>query len=545
LLVIALLCSGFHGLHNQAARRAAEKEGARGAFGVSLNTSFAMHGSDTDSALEALLPAHTAPIAGANWVRGAASLPRGAGAIEVECPYTGATLGSVPDSGASDVDDAVAGARDAARAWARLPIKERTEPLFRFRQLVLDHLDALSACAARECGKTLGEARAGVQKGVEVVEYALSLQNLDAGGSLEVSSGVRCEVRREPLGVVAGITPFNFPAMVPMWLFPIAITVGNAFVLKPSEKVPFTAIKLAELMAQAGYPPGVFSIVNGGRAAVDALLAHPDVAAYGFVGSSKVARAVYARAAEQGKRALALGGAKNTMILAPDADPELAVSGIVASYTGCAGQRCMAGSLLVAVGDCERLIDAVVDASAAIRLGRDMGAIIDAASLARLRAAIERASHEGARVRLDGRRAQPPRGCERGHWLGPTILDGVAPDSACAKDELFGPVLSVVRVPNLHAALEIERASGYGNATSVFTQSGAVARVVSDEAESGMIGVNIGVPVPREPFSFGGTKGSRFGHGDITGLGGVELWTKLKKVTSKWQKAGDGSWMSR
>jgi malonate-semialdehyde dehydrogenase (acetylating) / methylmalonate-semialdehyde dehydrogenase len=482
------------------------------------------------------------PLSGANLVHGVPA--PGSRALEVRSPYTGELLGTVPDSGPAEVAAAVAGAAQAASAWRRLPIKERTAPLFRFRELVLSHLDELGNSAARECGKTVAEARAGVLKGVEVVEYALSLQNLDAGGSLEVSSGVRCELRREPLGVVAGITPFNFPAMVPMWMFPIAVTVGNAFVLKPSEKVPLTSNLLGELMAQAGYPAGVFSIVHGGRAAVDALLEHPDVAAYGFVGSSKVAQHVYARAAALGKRVLALGGAKNTMILAPDADPELAVSGIVNSFTGCAGQRCMAGSLLVAVGDCDALIDGIVQAAAALQLGRDMGAIIDAAAVERLHDGIARGVADGARLRLDGRTPTPPAGCERGHWLAPTVLDGVEPGSFCAREELFGPVLSIVRVPTLHAALEIERASPYGNATSVFTQSGAVARTVSDEAQSGMIGVNVGVPVPREPFSFGGTKASRFGHGDITGLGGVELWTGLKKVTSKWAKAEGGSWMS-
>jgi malonate-semialdehyde dehydrogenase (acetylating)/methylmalonate-semialdehyde dehydrogenase len=497
-----------------------------------------------DPAFESLLRVPDAPIEGANLVRGVAQRPRGARFIDVECPYTGAVLGSVPDSDARAIDDVVAGAVDAARGWGALPIKERTAPLFRLRQLVLDRLDQLGLSAARECGKTLAEARAGVLKGVEVVEYALSLQNLDAGGSLEVSAGVRCEVRREPLGVVAGITPFNFPAMVPMWLFPIAITLGNAFVLKPSDKVPLTACLLGELMREAGYPPGVFSLVHGGSGAVDALIEHPDVAAYGFVGSSKVAQRVYARAADRGKRALALGGAKNSMILAPDADPELAVSGIVASFTGCAGQRCMAGSLLVAVGDCEALIDAIVREAGALRLGADMGAIIDAPAVLRLEHAIERGVAEGARLLLDGRRPQPPRGCERGHWLAPTILDAVESGSFCATEELFGPVLSVVRVANLQAALEIERMSPYGNAISVFTQSGAVARTVSDQAQSGMVGINIGVPVPREPFSFGGTKGSRFGHGDITGIGGVELWTKQKKVTAKWSKASDGSWMS-
>jgi malonate-semialdehyde dehydrogenase (acetylating) / methylmalonate-semialdehyde dehydrogenase len=465
------------------------------------------------------------------------------GVIEVRSPHDGELLGSVPECGPAEVAQTVSAATVAARDWGRLTIKERTAPLFRFRQLVLENLPALAQSASRECGKTVAEARAGVEKGVEVVEYALGLQNLDAGGSLEVGSGVRCEVRREPLGVVAGITPFNFPAMVPMWMFPIAVTLGNAFVLKPSEKVPLTAGLLADLMARAGYPPGVFSVVHGGRCAVEALLEHPDVHAVGFVGSSRVAQRVYARGAEFGKRVLALGGAKNTMILAPDADPELAVSGIVASFTGCAGQRCMAGSLLAAVGDCDALIDRIVSAAAAIELGRDMGAIIDAAALERLEAAIARGVSDGAVLRLDGRRPKAPVGCERGHWLAPTILDHVQPGSVCAREELFGPVLSIARVPTVQAALEIDHASPYGNATSVFTQSGAVARLVADRSASGMIGVNVGVPVPREPFSFGGTKGSRFGHGDITGMGGVELWTQLKKVTSKWAKA-DGSWMS-
>jgi malonate-semialdehyde dehydrogenase (acetylating)/methylmalonate-semialdehyde dehydrogenase len=232
------------------------------------------------------------------------------------------------------------------------------------------------------------------------------------------------------------------------------------------------------------------------------------------------------------------------MILAPDADPELAIQGIVASFTGCAGQRCMAGSLLVAVGACDSLIDGIVAAASRIQLGRDMGALIDAAARERLLDAVAQAEREGARVRCDGRSMESPRGHERGHWLAPTILDGVAPDSACARDELFGPVLSIVRVDSLHEALAIERASPYGNATSVFTQSGVVAQQVADLAQSGMIGVNVGVPVPREPFSFGGTKASRYGHGDITGQGGVELWTQLKKVTSKWAKAPDGTWMS-
>jgi malonate-semialdehyde dehydrogenase (acetylating) / methylmalonate-semialdehyde dehydrogenase len=487
------------------------------------------------------------PVTIANLSHGAPQAYAGA-RIEVFSPYNGRLLGSVPDSGPAQVDDIVRGAVQAARTWGLTPIKQRTLPLFRFRELLLSELEPLALSASRECGKTLDEAKAGILKGVEVIEFALSLQNLDAGGTMEVSQGVRCEVRREPLGVVAGVTPFNFPAMVPLWLFPIAITLGNAFILKPSEKVPLTGARLGELMLEAGYPAGVFSVLHGGRSAVEALIDHPDVQAYGFVGSSKVAAEVYARGSARGKRVLALGGAKNTMILAPDAAPELAVPGVVASFTGCAGQRCMAGSLLVAVGDSDALVDRIVEQARAMRVPHDMGAIIDANALSKLESAIERGVQEGAQLRLDGRRPAAPAGGERGHWLAPTVLDNVDPSSFCAQEELFGPVLSIVRVPNLHSALEIEANSRYGNATSVFTQSGQVARIVSDQASSGMIGINIGVPVPREPFSFGGTKGSRFGHGDITGQGGVEFWTKLKKVTAKWAQstisAENGSWMS-
>jgi malonate-semialdehyde dehydrogenase (acetylating) / methylmalonate-semialdehyde dehydrogenase len=496
-----------------------------------------------DSARETLVRLPAEPLVRHNFTGRAAGEDDERARIDVTSPYTGTRIGSVPDSDADAIARVVAVSKQASRAWADTPIKERTLPLFRFRELVLKHLDDLGHSAAAECGKTVDEAKAGVLKGVEVLEYALSLQNLALGGSLEVSRGVRCESRREPLGVVCGITPFNFPAMVPMWMFPIAITLGNAFILKPSEKVPLTAGMLAELMLDAGYPEGVFSLAHGGRAAALALLAHPDVSAYGFVGSSRVASQVYARGAALGKRVLALGGAKNTMILAADADPGLAVSAIVASFTGCAGQRCMAGSLLVAVGDCEALIDKISRAAASLRLGRDMGAIIDANALARLEAAIVHGIADGAKLRLDGRKPTPPLGYEGGYWLAPTILDNVAAQSFCAKEELFGPVLSIVRVPNIEAALALEHESPYGNATSVFTQNGAVAAHVAERAESGMIGINVGVPVPREPFSFGGSKGSRFGHGDITGAGGVELWTKLKKITTKWAPVPNGSWM--
>jgi len=463
---------------------------------------------------------------------------------ELVSPYTGQTIGTVPMSTAADVTAAVAAASTAAELWRRTPIKERTQILFRFREVVLSQLEVLAQSAALEAGKTVAEARAEVMKGIEVVEFALSLQNLDSGGALEVSRGVSCEVRREPLGVVAGVVPFNFPAMVPMWMFPIALATGNAFVLKPSEKVPITSCRLGQLLLDAGLPPGVFSIVHGAREAVDALVDHPAVAAIGFVGSSGVARAVYARATAAGKRALCLGGAKNPIILVPDADPAIAVPGVVDSFTGCAGQRCMAASLLIAVGDVDRLVDQIVERAAGLRVGVDMGAIIDRGALARLEGAIASAAAAGAVLRLDGRRSAPPAAYAGGNWLGPTLLDRAQPSWACARDELFGPILTIVRVATLDEALTLEAAGGYGNACSVFTSRGAVARVVAERATAGMIGVNIGVPVPREPFSFGGTKQSRFGHGDITGAGGVELWTQLKKITSKWALQPDATWMS-
>jgi malonate-semialdehyde dehydrogenase (acetylating)/methylmalonate-semialdehyde dehydrogenase len=297
-------------------------------------------------------------------------------------------------------------------------------------------------------------------------------------------------------------------------------------------------------MVEAGFPAGVFSLVQGGQAAVEALCDHPGVGALAFVGSSPVAQAVYSRATAHGKRCLALGGAKNILILAPDADPDIAVEGVVSSFTGCAGQRCMAASVMVAVGNVDPIVDRIILRASSMKLGQDMGALIDRQAIERLSLAVQAAAQSGAKIRLDGRNCRIPEGYESGNWFGPTILDQVAPSSECATRELFGPVLSVVRAKTLEEALSLEHESPYGNAISVFTQSGAVARRVAERAESGMIGINIGVPVPREPFSFGGTKRSRFGHGDITGRGGVEFWSYLKKITSKWSLESDRNWMS-
>jgi malonate-semialdehyde dehydrogenase (acetylating)/methylmalonate-semialdehyde dehydrogenase len=297
-------------------------------------------------------------------------------------------------------------------------------------------------------------------------------------------------------------------------------------------------------MVEAGYGPGLFSVVHGDRRTVDALVDHPEVRAVAFVGSTPAARAVYLRATGLGKRALCLGGAKNHLIVAPDADPTLTVRGVVDSFTGCAGQRCMAGSVLVVVGSATRFIDAIVGAAAQIELGTGMGALINAAARDRLERAIAVAESDGAVVLLDGRSATSPRGYEGGYWMGPTILDRARPSMECVTAELFGPVLSIVRVDSLDDALALEQASPYGNATSVFTSSGAAARYVAERATTGMIGVNVGVPVPRDPFSFGGTKTSRFGQGDITGAGALDLWSQLKKITTRWAASPDASWTS-
>lgn len=464
--------------------------------------------------------------------------------LEVRSPYTGGVIGSVTLSESNDVADAVESASRAFPAWRETPIKERTQILLKFRELVLQNLEGLAHTAAAEAGKMVDEARAGILKGIEVTEFAASLQNLDQGGAMEVSRGVTCQFRREPVGVVCGITPFNFPAMVPFWMYPIALTVGNCFILKPSEKVPLTSSLIGELIVQAGFPPGVFSIVNGTKSTVEALIDNPNVRAIGFVGSTPVAKSLYARATALGKRALTLGGAKNNLIIVPDADEALTVRGVVDSFTGCAGQRCMAASLVVAVGEVDKILAQIADQARSIQPGAQIGAIIDRQARERIVAAIQEAEKAGATIVVDGRKAAPPKGYEGGNWLGPTIIDHATAEMACAREEIFGPVLTIVRVKSLADAMQLEAQNRFGNATSVFTTSGAVSRYVADHATAGMVGINIGIPVPREPFSFGGRKDSKFGHGDITGESAVDFWSDLKKITTKWQLQRDHTWMS-
>ena len=463
--------------------------------------------------------------------------------IAVHDPATGQLISHVTPSTADDLHAAVATARAAQAEWAATPIKERVQVFYRYKTLLERHIDELSALVTRENGKIASEARAEVMKAAELTEFACSLPQIASGEVLEVSKGVECRVERHPVGIVASITPFNFPSMVPHWSIPNAIALGNCLILKPSELVPLSADRIAEMLREAGLPDGVFQVVHGGKAVVEAICDHPEIAAVSFVGSTKTAKVVYRRATSNLKRCLALGGAKNHLIVMPDADPEMASANIVASMTGCAGQRCMAASVMVAVSKTDHVIERMIAAAKAMRLGVDIGPVISADAKARIIRYIDEAEAAGAKVLLDGRRAIVP-GRENGFFVGPTIIDHVRPDMKIAREEVFGPVLVIVRAPDLDAAMKVENASPYGNAAAVYTESGSVARAVIDRASAGMVGINVGVPVPREPFSFGGWNESRFGVGDITGRGSIEFWTQSKKITTKWNRSAGTNWMS-
>jgi malonate-semialdehyde dehydrogenase (acetylating)/methylmalonate-semialdehyde dehydrogenase len=469
----------------------------------------------------------------------------GAGDVfEIDSPYFGEVVGKARHATTQELDEAVHLAMKAQCNWAKMPIKERSSVFFKVREILLRDIDTISQIISLENGKTLLESKAGLLKGIEVLEYALSLQNHDSGAKLEVSREVFCEFRRSPLGVVACITPFNFPAMVPMWTIPIALVLGNAVIWKPSEKTPLTSNLLARVFQEAGLSAGLFNVLQGGSSVVEKICEHENIKAVSFVGSSKVAKIVYEKASSFGKRVLALGGAKNHIFLLPDAQLDLCGVGIADSFTGCAGQRCMAASVIIAVGNVNAHIEKIVDRARSMQLGENMGAIITKEQLEFLNKAIERAEQNGAKILLDGRKFKKPTQYSNGYWLGPTILDNVQPNTEAATIELFGPIISIIRVSNISEGLKIENASEYGNACSVFTSSGANAEEIIRHASAGMIGVNIGVPVPREPFSFGGILASKFGHGDITGDGSLDFWSDLKKITFKWQMQKDHNWMS-
>jgi malonate-semialdehyde dehydrogenase (acetylating)/methylmalonate-semialdehyde dehydrogenase len=477
-------------------------------------------------------------IAGAP-LTAAEQLPR----LAVHNPSDGSVIAQVPMSGHHEIDLAVQAAGRAQRGWAAMPIKERVQVFYRYKALLESRIDELAALVTEENGKITSEARAEVLKAAELTEFACSLPQIVTGEVLEVSRGVECRIERFPVGVVASIAPFNFPNMVPHWTIPNAIALGNAMILKPSEFVPLSATRIAALLREAGLPDGVFQVVNGGRDTVEAVCDHSGIAAVSFVGSTKVAKIVYRRATATLKRALALGGAKNHLIVMPDADLEMASSNIVASMSGCAGQRCMAASVMIAVQDVDHIIRRMCEHASAMVPGRDIGPVISPEAKARIIRHIDEAEAAGAKVLVDGRRATVA-GREGGFWVGPTIIDFVTPEMKLAQDEVFGPVLAIVRSRDVDEALKIENASPYGNAASVFTESGGIARRVMEGAHAGMVGVNVGVPVPREPFSFGGWNDSRFGVGDITGRGSIEFWTQSKKMTTKWNREAGTNWMS-
>ncbi|HTK82479.1 MAG TPA: CoA-acylating methylmalonate-semialdehyde dehydrogenase [Bacteroidota bacterium] len=463
--------------------------------------------------------------------------------LSVTNPSIGAEIATVPLSTSQDVDEAVRTARAAFPAWSAMPIKERSQVFFRYKTLMEQHAQELAALVQEENGKILSEAMAEVEKSIEVTEFACSMPQLVAGEILEVSRGVECRIDRHPVGVVVSISPFNFPTMVPNWTIPNALVLGNTMILKPSEQVPLSSMRIAELLKEAGLPDGVFNVVHGSQAAVEALCDHPGVDALTFVGSTRVAKIVYQRATSHGKRALCLGGAKNHLIVLPDAHEDMAASNIAASMSGCAGQRCMAASAMVAVGQVDHIIKKLCDEAKKIIPGKNLGAVISRQAKERIERYITEAENDGAKVLVDGRGAVVP-GKEGGFFVGPTVIDFVRPEMKIAQEEVFGPVLAIMRAQNVDEALKIENNSPYGNAASVFTQSGGAARYVIERAHAGMIGVNIGVPVPREPFSFGGWNESKFGACDITGKSSIEFFTKPKKTTIKWNPESRVNWMS-
>ncbi|MBL7725026.1 MAG: CoA-acylating methylmalonate-semialdehyde dehydrogenase [Chitinophagaceae bacterium] len=463
--------------------------------------------------------------------------------MEVISPLDGNLLSTVPMSTAKDLDEAVKAARAAFPAWSKTPIKERVQVFFRYKYLLEKHLKELSELVQEENGKTYSEAVAEVEKSIELTEFACSLPQLVTGEILEVSKGVECRTEHVPLGVVASIVPFNFPAMVPNWTIPNAIALGNCMIIKPSEKVPLSTARLAQLLKEAGLPDGVLNIVNGDSEIVTAICDHPGIEAVSFVGSTKVAKIVYQRATQNYKRALALGGAKNHLMVLPDAIPGMTAQNVAASMSGCAGQRCMAASAMIGVGNVDSIIDKICEEARKIIPGENLGAVISKESKERIERYIGEAERDGAKILVDGRNAKV-KGKENGTYVGPTVIDYVTPNMSVAKEEIFGPVISIIRTNTVDEALAIENANPYGNAASVFTQNGGMARYIIDRASAGMIGVNVGVPVPREPFSFGGWNESKFGVGDITGKSSIEFWTKLKKSTTKWNAESGVNWMS-
>ncbi len=454
-------------------------------------------------------------------------------------PATGAVLAEIPYATAEDMDRAVRAAHEAFLAWREVPVVDRVQPLYRFKTLLEKHAAEVAALLTGENGKTADDAKAEVRRAIQMVEMACGMPALMLGDSLnDVAKDIDCKTIRQPIGVCAGITPFNFPAMVPLWMYPFAIACGNTFVLKPSEKVPLTPSRMAELLHDAGLPHGVLNVVHGDKIAVDALLDHPLVKAVSFVGSTAVARYIYSTAAAQGKRVQALGGAKNHLVVMPDADMPKTVEAIIGSAFGAAGERCLAGSVLVPVGEAAGpLLDLLVKRTRALvvgdgsQAGVEMGPLVTGDHCGRVAGYIEKGVAEGATPLCDGREFRAPGS---GFFLGPTIFDHVTPEMTIAREEVFGPVLSVIRVDSLDDAIGLVNRSPYGNATSIFTGSGKAAREYSSRIEVGMVGVNVGVAAPMAFFPFAGWKNSFFGDLHAHGKDAVRFYTEQKVIMSRW-----------
>jgi malonate-semialdehyde dehydrogenase (acetylating)/methylmalonate-semialdehyde dehydrogenase len=484
----------------------------------------------------------TAATSLSHWIDGARATGGSNRFGDVYDPATGRVQAQVPFATAAEVDAAVRSARAAFPRWAATPPAQRARILFRFRDLLEQHKDELAEIVSREHGKTLEDARGEVQRGAEVVEFACGIPQLLKGEMTEnVASNVDSHAIRQPLGVVAGITPFNFPAMVPMWMYPVALACGNAFVLKPSERDPSAGIRMAELLKEAGLPDGVFSVINGDKEAVDALLEHPDVEAVSFVGSTPIAEYVYRTGTAKGKRVQALGGAKNHLVVMPDADLEQTVDALIGSAYGSAGERCMAVSVAVAVGDdtADRLVAALAPRVEALKVDgwdnpeAEMGPVVTAAAKERIEGLVGRGVEEGAELVVDGRGLNVP-GKEDGFFVGGCLFDRVKPEMTVYREEIFGPVLGVVRTESYEDALALVNDHEYGNGAAIFTRDGDAARDFTHRAKIGMVGVNVPIPVPAAYHSFGGWKRSLFGDHHMHGPEGVRFYTRLKTITSRW-----------
>jgi malonate-semialdehyde dehydrogenase (acetylating)/methylmalonate-semialdehyde dehydrogenase len=463
-------------------------------------------------------------------------------------PSTGELIAETPMGTAAHVDAAVQAAAAAFPAWMETPAVERARIFFKFKALLEENFEELVRCNTREHGKTLIESRGDVKRGIEMVEFGCGIPSLLMGEHLEnIARGIDCDTIRQPLGVCVGITPFNFPAMVPLWMYPVAIVCGNTFVLKPSEKVPLTAIKIARLLEKAGLPKGVFNIVHGGRECVDALLTHAKVKAISFVGSTPIAKYIFEVGTKHGKRVQSNGGAKNFVFLMPDADVENSVRGLVEAAYGCAGERCMAGSTAVVIGDAAKtVLPSLIDAARSIKVGRtdieaqpNMGPVITRQHKDRVMQLIEAGVKEGAKIPADGRGVKVD-GAPNGFFVGATILDDVQSGMTVAKEEIFGPVLNVMRFSDLDSAIEIANRSPYGNGASIFTRSGKAAREFRHRIQCGMVGINIGVPASMAWFPFNGWNDSFFGDLHMQGKEGVQFFTQQKVTTTRWFSFGEG-----